>query len=169
MVEKKTTTKEKTVKKPAVAKTVKITKTAKAVKAEKPVKKSANQYIAQMGKRKNATASVRMFAKGKGLITVNGQPLERYFDNAYQKKVVEQPIKQVGIKDADFTILAKGGGKNGQADAVRLAITKILIKQDSALRPILKAKGWLKRDPRVKERKKPGLKRARRAPQWSKR
>ena len=103
------------------------------------------------------------------MITVNGQPFEKYFDTSYQKKAVEQPIKQTGIKDMDFTVLAKGGGKNGQAEAARLGIARALIKFDLGLRPSLKAKGWLTRDPRVKERKKPGLKKARRAPQWSKR
>ncbi len=181
MPEKKTATKAKTVKKP-VAKTVKAVKApVKAVKAVKvakpikevkaPVKKApvALTYIAQIGKRKNATASVRMFLKGSGVITVNGQPFEKYFDTSYQKKAVEQPIKQTGIKDMDFTVLAKGGGKNGQAEAARLGIARALIKFDLGLRPSLKAKGWLTRDPRVKERKKPGLKKARRAPQWSKR
>lgn len=165
MAEKKTTTK----KTPVAKKATKETKAVKTVGDVKPAKKTANLYVAQMGKRKNASASVRMIRKGSGLITVNGQPMEAYFDNAYQKKVVEQPVKQVGIKDVDFSILVKGGGKNGQADAARLAITKILVNENPELRPALKAKGWLKRDPRIKERKKPGLKRARRAPQWSKR
>jgi small subunit ribosomal protein S9 len=178
MPEKKTMTiKEKAAKKPAVKKAPAVKKTAAAKKADKaevadkPLKKApaAGSFVAAMGKRKNATASVRMFAKGDGAIMVNGLAFDKYFDTASQVRVVESPVKQVGLKDLSFTVLVKGGGKNGQADAVRLGIAKALIKFNPELRPSLKAKGWLTRDPRVKERKKPGLKRARRAPQWSKR
>jgi small subunit ribosomal protein S9 len=163
MVEKKTaTTKEKTAKK-----TVKTEKVEKAVKADKKAI-TADKFVAKMGKRKRASASVRM-TKGTGIITVNGQDFNEYFDTSYQKKAVEQPIKQAGLKDLDYSIIVRGGGKTGQAEAIRLGITKTLIELNPELRPSLKAKGWIKRDPRVKERKKPGLKRARRAPQWSKR
>jgi small subunit ribosomal protein S9 len=73
------------------------------------------------------------------------------------------------LKDLDVSIVAKGSGKNGQAEAVRHGIARALCEYDKELRPVLKAKGWLTRDDRKKERKKPGLKKARRAPQWSKR
>jgi len=160
MAEKKTTT--------TKDKAVKADKAEKTVKTVKKVA-STNKFVAQMGKRKCASASVRMFEKGSGAITVNGMAFSDYFNTSYQKKAVEQPIKQAGLKNLDFTVLVKGGGKTGQAEAVRLGIARILIKVNPELRPSLKAKGWLKRDPRIKERKKPGLKRARRAPQWSKR
>jgi small subunit ribosomal protein S9 len=165
---KRTVAKPKTVKKPVkaepAAKVVKpaakpAVKAAKAVVDKTPKKTVAAVCIAQMGKRKNATASVRLTAKGSGVITVNGQPMEKYFDSGYQRKSVESPLKQVGLKDFTITILAKGGGNNGQADAARLGITKALVKLNAELRPSLKARGWLTRDPRIKERKKPGLKR----------
>ena len=170
MPEKKTATK-----KPAAKKTVEpkaaSAKSSVEPKEVKAVKKvvSANTFVAKMGKRKSASASVRMFAKGTGQITVNGKKFDEYFDTSYQKKAVEQSIKQAGLKDLDFMVIVRGGGKTGQAEAVRLGITKALVELNAELRPSMKSKGWLKRDPRIKERKKPGLKKARRAPQWSKR
>lgn len=180
MVEKKTET-TKTVKKaasakgsvepkPAVKKTAKVS-----VEKEETVKKVAKdkvadtKYVPAMGKRKTASASIRMHANGSGIITINGQTINDYFTTDYQKKVIDQPLKHTGMKDMDFSILVKGGGKTAQADACRLGIAKLLIKLDPELRPTMRAKGWVTRDSRKKERKKPGLKRARRAPQWSKR
>lgn len=136
------------------------------VKAKTP---ADHKYIPAMGKRKTASASIRMYQSGTGLITINNKSLNEYFNTAYQRKVVESPLKQTSLKNMDFSILVKGGGKTGQADACRLGIAKLLIKLDPGLRPAMRAKGWVTRDSRKKERKKPGLKRARRAPQWSKR
>jgi small subunit ribosomal protein S9 len=189
MVEKKTAT-AKTVKK--VVKAVKPAKVEKAVKAvkkavvkttDKPLAASRasgqavvkakalpdHKFVPAMGKRKTASASIRMRQNGTGQIIINGKSLNEYFPTAYQRKVVEQPLKQTVLQNMDFSILVKGGGKTGQADACRLGIAKLLIKLDPELRPAMRAKGWVTRDSRKKERKKPGLKRARRAPQWSKR
>jgi len=145
-------------------------KTSKPKAETAPLKESGapKKFTAALGKRKNASASARAVV-GNGTITVNGKKLEEYFNTATQIRIAQDALKQVGDKKLDFSILVKGGGKNGQAEAARLAIAKCLVALEADLRPVLKAKGWLKRDPRIKERKKPGLKRARRAPQWSKR
>ncbi|MBD3247705.1 30S ribosomal protein S9 [Candidatus Falkowbacteria bacterium] len=126
------------------------------------------EYIKAVGRRKRSVAQVRMYKKGSGKVLVNEMPLEAYFDET-QAGTVMQPIKMAGIQDADFSILAKGGGKSGQAEAARHAIARLLVKIDEEYKLSIKAKGWLTRDPRRVERKKPGLKKARRAPQWSKR
>ncbi|MBU4375671.1 30S ribosomal protein S9 [Patescibacteria group bacterium] len=132
--------------------------------------KFTGKYISALGKRKTSTARVRLYKNGKGIIAVNGKAMNDYFNEAALRTVAAQPLKLTGhLKDFDFSILAKGGGTKSQADAVRHGITRALEKFDEKLRPVLKAKGWLTRDSRKKERKKPGLKKARRAPQWSKR
>ena len=163
MAEKKATIKKEPVaKKPAVK---------KEVTAEPKEKKTVggDKYIATIGKRKSASAQVRLTIKGSGRFVVNNMPAEKYFDTAAQRKTIELPLKQVGLKDTDVSVVVFGGGKNGQAEAIRLGVSRALLVFNPELRPSLKAKGWLKRDPRIKERKKPGLKKARRAPQWSKR
>lgn len=159
---------------PAVKKLAKISISEEEKDTKKPAAKTVikiadNKYVPAMGKRKTASASIRMHTNGTGIITINGKSINEYFTTDYQKKVVDQPLKHTGMKDMDFSILVKGGGKTAQADACRLGIAKLLIKLDPELRPTMRAKGWVTRDSRKKERKKPGLKRARRAPQWSKR
>jgi small subunit ribosomal protein S9 len=173
--------KKKVTKAPAVKKTAKVsvekeetvkkvTKATASTRSSVESKKVADtKYVPAMGKRKTASASIRMHANGSGIITINGQTINDYFTTDYQKKVIDQPLKHTGMKDMDFSILVKGGGKTAQADACRLGIAKLLIKLDPELHPTMRAKGWVTRDSRKKERKKPGLKRARRAPQWSKR
>ena len=127
------------------------------------------RYTSVLGKRKRATARVRMYKKGSGIIVVNDKPLKEYFSVTLQS-IVLQPLKLTGnLKTLNFSCLIHGGGKKGQAEATRHALTLGLIKLDEKLKPSLKAKGWVTRDARKKERKKPGLKKARRAPQWSKR
>lgn len=126
------------------------------------------KYIAVTGKRKTASAQVRLFEKGVGAVMVNGQASDIYFDTLEARALVNSVIKSGG-EIYNFTVLVAGGGKLGQAEAVRHAIAKAMIAHNIELRPALKAKGYLTRDARKKERKKPGLKRARRAPQWSKR
>jgi len=155
--------------KPAVKKTVKLSDVGEVVVKKTVTKTPDAKYVPAMGKRKTASASIRMHTNGTGIITINGQTINDYFTTDYQKKVIDQPLKHTGMKDMDFSILVKGGGKTAQADACRLGIAKLLIKLDPELRPTMRAKGWVTRDSRKKERKKPGLKRARRAPQWSKR
>lgn len=131
--------------------------------------KFKGKYISATGRRKTAVAMVRLYEKGSGIIIVNGKKVIDYF-SADLLTIVNQPMKLTGrIKDFDFSILVRGGGKRGQAEAIRHGIACALVKIDKELRPSLKTKGMLTRDSRKKERKKPGLKKARKAPQWSKR
>lgn len=127
-------------------------------------------YFYAIGRRKDATASVRIYPKGKGEFTVNGKDLKTYFMTPTLQAKVMQPFKDGGIEELyDITAMAKGGGINGQAEAVRHAITRALVAEDEDRRSNMKKLGLLKRDPRQVERKKPGLKKARKAPTWSKR
>jgi len=146
----------------------KTTKQTDETKFDKVVK-FKGKYIKANGKRKTSVAQIRLYKSGKGTIIINNVKLSQYFDNN-KTVIVNQPLKLTGhLRDLDFSIVVKGGGKKGQAEAIRHGITVVLIMLDSSLKPVLKAKGWLTRDSRKKERKKPGLKKARRAPQWSKR
>jgi small subunit ribosomal protein S9 len=130
------------------------------------------EYIATIGRRKTSTAQVRM-STGTGKHTnviVNGKPLDQYFKTPELQKTVRQPFQKIKYSDIfDITAIVVGGGQSGQAQAVRHGIARGLIEYDIATRPQLKKFGYLKRDPRSKERKKPGLKKARKASQWSKR
>lgn len=128
------------------------------------------KYIFVVGRRKRAVARVFMYHEGQGTIEVNGKPVEAYFPTPLLQMIVSQALVDSPFKSS-VKIVAKvrGGGLQGQAVAVRLGIARALIKLDETLRPSFRAKGYLTRDPREKERKKPGLKRARRAPQWQKR
>ena len=137
--------------------------------AEKKEIKFKGKFVSAIGRRKTAAAQVRLYKNGKGVIIVNEKRLNQFFS---QDKVIiaNQPLKLTGhLRDLDFSILVKGGGKKGQAEAIRHGLTRVLVIFDEELKPQLKAKGWITRDSRKKERKKPGLKKARRAPQWSKR
>jgi small subunit ribosomal protein S9 len=128
------------------------------------------KFTSAIGRRKTAAAQVRLYKNGKGLIMVNKKKLSQYFSNPDIAPIISQPLKLSGLqRDLNISVLVKGGGQQSQAEAVRHGLANALIKFDKALRPALKAKGWLSRDARKKERKKPGLKKARRAPQWSKR
>ena len=121
------------------------------------------------GRRKRAVARVRLHP-GDGAMTVNGRPLEQYFPNATHRMHLSEPLKVTETDqayDIDATIF--GGGPTGQAGAMRMGIARCLVDLDDQLRPVLKAAGFLTRDPRKKESKKYGLKKARKAPQYSKR
>ena len=121
------------------------------------------------GRRKSSIARVRLMS-GKGNITVNGKPLDEYFGEETLKVIVRQPLTATNTLDKfDVIATVKGGGFSGQAGAVRHGIARALLEAGSDYRPTLKAAGLLTRDSRVKERKKYGLKKARRAPQFSKR
>lgn len=127
------------------------------------------KYIEAIGKRKTSSAQARLYQDGKGIIFVNGKRLNEYFDPNLVT-IVNQPLKLAArLKDVNISVLVQGGGKKSQSEAVRHGIAKVLITIDEELKPKLRAKGWIARDARKKERKKPGLKKARRAPQWSKR
>jgi len=121
------------------------------------------------GRRKEATAVVRL-KKGSGVITVNKKSLEEYFGRDVAKMIVRQPLVLTNRENAyDADVKVEGGGSFGQAGAIRLAISKALIAETPDLRGELKKAGYLTRDSRVKERKKVGLKKARKSPQFSKR
>lgn len=143
--------------------------------AAKPAesKKTADKkekYFYGRGGRKTATARVRLFLKGKGEITVNDLPFNEYFPTPDMRNAVLKPLAMTGHdKNTNLIIKVVGSGKIAQSIAVRHGISRALLMLNPELRPVLKAEGLLTRDPRVKERKKPGLKRARRAPQWAKR
>jgi small subunit ribosomal protein S9 len=126
-------------------------------------------YHYSRGRRKEAIATVRLYPE-KGEILVEGKPAADYFNNAALITLVEQPLKAAS-QDGKLriTLHLSGGGKRGQAEAARLAIARALTVMTTDLRPTLKKAGLLTRDPREKERQKPGLKRARKAPQFSKR
>lgn len=128
------------------------------------------KYIYATGRRKSSVAKVRLYPNGRGQITINEKPIKEYLSVDSQFTAVYSPLKVANAeKSFDMTIMVDGGGITGQAEAIRHGITKALITHDPALRTTLKKEGFLTRDPRAKERKKPGLKRARRAPQWAKR
>jgi len=121
------------------------------------------------GRRKNAVARVFLMP-GDGKVTINNRPLSEYFGRKTLETLVRQPMELIGASGR-FDIQAKvmGGGISGQAGAVKMGIARALVQADPNLRPILKKAGFLTRDPRMKERRKYGLKKARRAPQFSKR
>lgn len=136
-----------------------------------PDQKLKRTYLFAVGRRKTAVARVRYHSKGQGEVTVNGKPCQDYFPTAALQKMALAPIEfaQGLMKDASITVKVLGGGKQAQAESLRLGISRVFLKVDPELKSTLRAAGFLTRDPRKKERKKPGLKRARRAPQWSKR
>ena len=127
-----------------------------------------NKYLEAVGRRKTAVARVRLTPSSKVEVTINDGKFEKYFPTRELQRTVLEALNEVSDK---FTISAKlvGGGVAAQAEAVRLGIARALLDHDIELRGKLKAKGFLKRDPRAKERRKFGLKKARKAPQWSKR
>lgn len=131
---------------------------------------SSLKYIYATGRRKRAVARVFVYLDGKGEIEVNGKPIEDYFTAEILREVIEQPLRFSPVrKSVRIVVKVLGGGIYGQAGATRHGISRALLKIDETLRPVLRAKGYLTRDSREKERKKPGLKRARRGPQWAKR
>ena len=120
------------------------------------------------GRRKESVARIRLVS-GSGKVIINNRPLEEYFASGFLQLIVNQPMSLVEVKDFDVIVNVKGGGLTGQAGAIRHGISRALIKEVPTTKPDLKKAGFLKRDPRMKERKKYGLKKARRAPQFSKR
>ncbi|HLG93381.1 MAG TPA: 30S ribosomal protein S9 [candidate division Zixibacteria bacterium] len=136
---------------------------------EKPKAERKERFFYAVGKRKSSIARVCLYENGKGDFTINEHPMEEYFFGEMIGSV-KSPLKLVDMpKRFDIVVEAIGGGISSQADAVRHGISKALTVFDPSLRILLKKAGYMTRDSRVKERKKPGLRRARRAPQWSKR
>jgi small subunit ribosomal protein S9 len=132
---------------------------------------SKKQYQYGTGRRKSSIARVRLYEGGTGSITINGRDIDDYFGLDTLKLIVRQPLNLTGTMDkVDIVCTVAGGGVSGQAGAIRHGISRALLKvNDGSFRAALKAAGSLTRDPRMKERKKYGLKAARRAPQFSKR
>lgn len=126
------------------------------------------QYFGSIGKRKTAVARVKLFESGSGEIEINGLPIKKYFPGVLVENALA-PLTITDMKKCDIQALVDGGGKASQSDAVRHGISRALLLVNPELRTTLKQAGFLRRDSRVKERKKPGLHRARRAPQFSKR
>jgi len=166
----------KAVKKEPVKKETAAHKAAKKV-AAKPVSAKKEEraavakgrYIETVGRRKTSIARVRLIA-GESGIKINGKDLKDYFRQAKLQEIVNAPLAILELKDKHgFTVVVSGGGIFSQAEAVRHGITRGLVKLDAELRKRLKKYGFITRDPRMVERKKPGLKKARKAPQWAKR
>lgn len=126
------------------------------------------KYIESVGRRKTSVARARLTPGAKPALTVNGKSVDDYFKVAEQRAIVVSALTGLSEKFV-ITIKVSGGGVNSQAEAIRHAIARALIVHDKTLRGDLKKAGFLKRDPRAKERRKFGLKKARKAPQWSKR
>ena len=131
---------------------------------------ATKKYIYGLGRRKSATATARLY-KGKGEITVNGKPALEYLsgNKTYLAEITDPLALAEKQKEFDVSVIVKGGGLAGQVDAIKLAISKALVVEAADLKPALKKAGMIKRDPREKERKKYGLRSARKKEQFSKR
>ena len=132
--------------------------------------KSKKPYHYGTGRRESSVARVHLFPNGTGSITINGRDIDDYFGLETLKLIVRQPLDTTDLLGkVDIVATVTGGGVTGQAGAIRHGISRALLEMNAEYRPALKAAGFLTRDPRMKERKKYGLKAARRAPQFSKR
>jgi len=162
----------KSVGKKITKKTIKKTIVKKSVvkKATKKDKLTKGRYFEAIGRRKTAVARVRLYAKGDKGIIINNKPLKEYFFVSVLQEVVQSPLFIMGLQDKfKITVILKGGGMSSQAEALRHGIARAIEVYNPESRQQLKQAGFLTRDSRMRERKKPGLKRARKAPQWSKR
>ena len=127
-------------------------------------------YYYGTGRRKTAVARVRLFANGDGSITVNGKNAQSYFgQSATHLATIASPLRTLELGNYNVTVRVVGGGTSGQAGAIRHGLARALVRMDPDSKPALREAGFLTRDPRMKERKKYGLKRARKAPQYTKR
>ena len=129
------------------------------------------EYYYGMGRRKTAVARVRLFPNGDGSITVNGRTAQTSFGQlAYHMSTIASPLRVLDLTNAyTITVRVVGGGVSGQAGAIRHAVARALVRMNPDYKIAMRKAGYLTRDPRMKERKKPGLKRARKAPQYTKR
>lgn len=127
-------------------------------------------YYEGLGRRKTATARVRLHPDGSGQFLINGKPYKEYFGRDADWDAITEPLEATQTAGSfDVTVLVKGGGITGQSGAVRMGVARALLEVNPDYRPTLRQGGMLTRDSRMKERKKPGLKRARKAPQYTKR
>ena len=132
--------------------------------------KCKKPYMYGTGRRKSSVARVHLIPNGTGVVTINGRDIDDYFGLETLKLIVRQPLVTTGtVGKVDIEATVAGGGVSGQAGAIRHGISRALLTLNPEYRPALKSAGFLTRDPRMKERKKYGLKGARRAPQFSKR
>jgi small subunit ribosomal protein S9 len=166
-----------------MGKTKKTKKTEKIKKIEKPKKTKKlkpvkpeikvaepEKYFEAVGKRKTAVARIRLFTRGKKEFLINAKSLQQYFPTFELQQIAQASLAKMKCLDKfRVSVLVRGGGLRGQAEAIRHGIARALILFNPNFRKRLKAAGFLRRDPRMRERKKFGLKRARRAPQWQKR
>ncbi|MBI4299509.1 MAG: 30S ribosomal protein S9 [Chloroflexi bacterium] len=130
---------------------------------------SAQNYVTAAGRRKTAVARIRLLS-GNGTVVVNGKPMAQFFGRATLHNEVLQPLRVTGTADKyNVMVRVEGGGTSGQAGAIRHGIARALVRIDEEFKKVLRQHGLLTRDPRMKERKKYGLKRARKAPQYTKR
>ena len=127
------------------------------------------RYTEGIGRRKTAVARVRITPASKSVFKINDRDLASYFPTAELRKIVEEAMAKIKVGEFHVSVHTKGGGIHSQAEAVRHGVARALVKYDLSTRTKLKTAGFLKRDPRAKERRKFGLKKARKAPQWSKR
>ena len=129
------------------------------------------EYYYGMGRRKTAVARVRLFPNGDGTVTINGKTMQAYFGQRdTYSATINAPLRLLDLgNEYTMTVRVVGGGTSGQAGAIRHALARALVRVNSEWKPTLRKAGFLTRDPRMKERKKPGLKRARKAPQYTKR
>jgi len=133
-------------------------------------KTTEGKYVEAVGRRKTSTARVRLHPGSKASFLVNDRDVKNYFPTEELQRTVSDPFTKTKIADKyDITVKVQGGGIHSQAEAIRLGISRALTLTDDELRGKLKTLGFLKRDPRAKERRKFGLKKARKSPQWSKR
>lgn len=141
-----------------------------ATTTEATTAKALQEYYYGCGKRKGAVARVRIYPNGKGNIIVNEKPLEEYIKMSTNAGIIKSAFRLTGTaKSFDVSVKVIGGGVSSQSEAIRHGISRALLEYNPTLRTTLKKAGFLTRDARIKERKKPGLHRARRAPQFSKR
>lgn len=159
-------------KKPKLPKKTPRKKVSKAAPLVVPEEKKVirRTYLFAVGRRKCSVARVRYYKKGEKEFVVNEKKINEYFPNIEFQNLVTKPLTVLNFKDfGKISVRVAGGGKKGQAEAIRMGLARVLELLDEKNRALLKANGLLTRDSRVKERKKYGLKRARRAPQWQKR
>jgi len=156
-----------------MAKKVKEKKNIKKTVKKSEAVKAPEKYFYAVGRRKTSVAQVRLYSEkkaGEDSLAVNKRKMKEYFPMLVLQNIFLSALKTTGMQNKlRISVLVKGGGLSGQAKAIRLGIARALVKLDENLRKPLKSAGFLTRDARIVERKKPGLKKARRAPQWQKR
>jgi small subunit ribosomal protein S9 len=147
-----------------------VTKKTKVPSNKKAPSRVSGRYIEGVGRRKTSSARVRIYPASKEKVfLVEGKPLEEYFKLPELEQYARDPLNKLDLGIFKVTVKVRGGGIAGQAGAIRHGLARALMAYNPELRPQLKSLGYLSRDPRMKERKKPGLKKARRAAQWQKR